>query len=95
MKKIDEKEMGINLKAIKWSWAITGIALLLWAIYDYITTYTYSIVLIILNLQITIYFAITQVCKWKAGIKIDWGIIIAIILFFLNLVLSIWNYFFH
>jgi hypothetical protein len=32
MRKMDEMEMNINLKAIKWSWLFTAIALLIWAV---------------------------------------------------------------
>jgi hypothetical protein len=38
MKKMDEMEMSINLKAIKWSWLFTAIALFAWCIYDFINT---------------------------------------------------------
>ena len=34
IKKMDELEMSINLKAIKWSWGITALALFVWIVVD-------------------------------------------------------------
>lgn len=35
MRKMDEMEMTISLKAVKWAWAYTVIFLFIWTIYDY------------------------------------------------------------
>ncbi len=35
MRKMDEMEMAISLKAVKWAWAYTVIFLFIWTIYDY------------------------------------------------------------
>ena len=43
MKKMDEMEMSISLKAIKWAWAYTILFLVIWDIYDYIQTGTFGL----------------------------------------------------
>ena len=36
MRKMDEMEMAITLKAVKWAWFYSVIFLFIWTIYDYI-----------------------------------------------------------
>lgn len=36
MRKMDEMEMSINLKAVKWAWGYTILFLAIWFTYDYI-----------------------------------------------------------
>lgn len=65
MKKMDEMEMNINLRAIKWSWGFTAIALCAWSVYDLIQTQEISIASCIFSMQIIIYFFVSQVFKSK------------------------------
>ncbi|WP_010241323.1 hypothetical protein [Clostridium arbusti] len=65
MKKMDEMEMSINLKAIKWSGTFTNIALLVWSIYNFIHTHTLTLPFYILNIEIAIYYCTTQILRWK------------------------------
>ena len=36
MRKMDEMEMAITLKAVKWAWFYTVMFLFIWMVYDYI-----------------------------------------------------------
>ena len=67
MRKMDEMEMNINLKAIHWSWFITAVALFVWVVYEFVKTHTFSIAFDILILQSIIYLLVTQISKWKMG----------------------------
>lgn len=42
MRKMDEMEMAISLKAIKFAWAYTGIFLIIWIVYDYVKVGKYN-----------------------------------------------------
>ena len=68
MKKMDEMEMSISLKSIKWAWFYTVLFLFGWTIYDLIIHDTFnspaSFLLVTQNL---IYLAIDQYSKWKMG----------------------------
>jgi len=84
MKKMDEMEMNINLKAIKWSWFFTALALFAWSVYDYLHTQQVSIASCLLGMQIIIYFFVSQISKSKVnderGHKYIFSAIICIIL---------------
>lgn len=42
MRKMDEMELYINLKAIKWSWLYTVLFLFAWTVYDYFKQGTFN-----------------------------------------------------
>ncbi|MFT8314626.1 MAG: hypothetical protein ABF633_10340 [Clostridium sp.] len=65
MKKMDEMEMSINLKAIRCSSIFTNVALLVWFIYDSIHTHTLTLPFYILSIGNAIYFCTTQILRWK------------------------------
>lgn len=67
MKKMDEMELAITLKGIKWSWIFMIIALFLWGVYDLVKTQSTSIPLILLSFQFLVYFFVTNISKWKVG----------------------------
>ena len=67
MKKMDEMQMSINLKAIRWSYLFTVIALFLWTAYDFIHFHTISLAFYILVAQHFIYFLVSNIAKWKMG----------------------------
>lgn len=68
MRKMDEMELSISLKAIKWAWFYTVMFLFIWAVYDYfIKGYLNSPALFLLITQNTIYLGINQFLKWKLG----------------------------
>ena len=67
MRKMDEMELSINQKGIKWSWIFMVLALAIWGIYDLIKTPSTSLPLILLSLQFIVYFFVTNIFKWKVG----------------------------
>jgi len=67
MKKMDEMQMSINSKAIKWSWLFTVIALFIWAVYDFVHTHTVSLAFYLLITQNLVYFFVSQISKCKMG----------------------------
>lgn len=67
MKKMDEMQMSINLKAIRWSYLFTVISLFIWSIYEYIHTHTFTLAGYILIAQNLLYFLISNIEKWKMG----------------------------
>mgnify|MGYP000956183729 CR=1 FL=1 len=67
MRKMDEMEMSISLKAIKWAWAYTVLFLAIWVIYDYIQTRTFGLEFFLLITQNIILTAIQSFLKWKLG----------------------------
>ena len=69
MRKMDEMEMSINLKALRWSYLFTVIALFLWTVYDFIKTHTLTLAFFLLISQNLIYFYASQIYKWKMGDK--------------------------
>ncbi|MDR0918548.1 MAG: hypothetical protein LBM93_04785 [Oscillospiraceae bacterium] len=69
MKKMDEMELHIRDKGIKWSWFFTILALFGWGIYDYIKLQSLPIPLILLFIQFLVYFFITNIAKYKVGDK--------------------------
>lgn len=67
MRKMDEMEMNINLKSIKWSYFFTCIALFTWGTYDFIKRHQISPALNILIFQGIVYFFVSCIYKWKMG----------------------------
>ena len=67
MRKMDEMEMSINLKAIKWAWAYTVLFLVIWVIYDYIHTKAFGLSFFLLTTQNLVLIAIYYFLKWKLG----------------------------
>jgi len=67
MKKMDEMEMSINLKAIKWAWGYTILFLAIWGIYDFIQTRTFGLVFFLLMTQNLVLIGIQSHLKWKLG----------------------------
>lgn len=67
MKKMDEMELSITQKGIKWSWVFMVLALAVWGTYDLVKTQATSLPLILLSLQFIVYFFVTNVSKWKVG----------------------------
>jgi len=67
MKKMDEMELSINTKGIKWSWFFTVMSLFIWGVYDWIKAQSVSIPLILFGMQFIVYFFVTNIAKWKVG----------------------------
>ncbi|AKB33147.1 hypothetical protein MSSAC_1759 [Methanosarcina siciliae C2J] len=67
MRKPDEMEMAINLKAVKWAWFYTVLFLFTWTIHDYVKQGTLNAAFFLLISQNIIYLAISQFLKWKWG----------------------------
>lgn len=67
MKKMDEMEMSISLKAIKGAYAYTILFLVIWFIYDYIQTRTFGLISFLLITQNLILMGIQLFLKWKLG----------------------------
>jgi len=66
MKKMDEMEMSINLKAIKWTWFYTVMFLFVWTVLDRIKQDNFnSPAFLLLITQNLIYLAISQYLKWN------------------------------
>jgi len=67
MKKMDEMEMSISLKAIKWAWGYTILFLFIWGIYDFIHTRKFGLVFFLLTTQNLVLMGIQMHLKWKLG----------------------------
>lgn len=65
MKKMDEMEIKINQKGIKWSWFFMVLSLFIWGGYNYIKTQETSLPLILVTLQFLVYFFVTCISKSK------------------------------
>jgi hypothetical protein len=66
MRKMDEMELSISLRAMKWAWFYTVLFLFIWTIYDYIKLGNFnSPAFFLLITQNLIYLAISQFLKWK------------------------------
>lgn len=63
---MDEMEMSINLKAIKWTWFYTVMFLFVWTVLDRIKQGNFnSPAFLLLITQNLIYLAISQYLKWN------------------------------
>jgi hypothetical protein len=67
MKKMDEMELSISLKAIKGAWAYTVSFLAIWMIYDYIQTRILGVAFFLLITQNLVLIGILSFLKWKLG----------------------------
>ncbi|MBU3161634.1 hypothetical protein KPL37_18210 [Clostridium frigoris] len=67
MIKMDEMELSISLKAMKWTLVYTTIFLVIWDIYDYTQTGILGIGFILLISQNLVLMAIQSFLKWKLG----------------------------
>lgn len=65
MRKMDEMELRISQKGIKWSWFFMVISLFVWGSYQYIKTKETSLPLILVTLQYLVYFLVTSIEKTK------------------------------
>ena len=67
MRRMDEMELRINEKGIKWSWAFMVFSLVIWGIYASIKTQEISLPAILFLLQNLVYFFVTSVEKTRVG----------------------------
>jgi uncharacterized membrane protein YhdT len=67
MRKMDEMELSISIKAIKWAWTYTVIFLAVWVIYDCIKEEAFGLPFFLLISQNLILIAIQSYLKWKLG----------------------------
>ena len=67
MKKMDEMELSISLKSIKWAWAYTILFLAIWVIYDFIQTKTLGFEFLLLISQNIVLMGFQMFSKWKLG----------------------------
>lgn len=65
MRKMDEMEMSINLKAIKWAWFYTVLFLAIWIIYDSIHGNQNGVPLFLLITQNIVWIVVQYFLKWK------------------------------
>ncbi|WP_312939397.1 DUF6442 family protein [Oscillibacter sp.] len=63
MRKMDEMELRINQKGIKWSWAFTVFSLLIWAGYNFVKGQETSLPFFLFILQFLVYFLVTSIEK--------------------------------
>lgn len=60
MKKMDEMEMHIALKSVRIAWVYTVVFLLVWIVYEYVTTSEFSYMLFNLLISQNLIFMISQ-----------------------------------
>lgn len=96
MRKMDEMELKINQKGIKWSWAFTMFSLVIWGGYNYVKSRETSLPFILFGLQFLVYFFVTSIEKMKLDdnsgkkqILISLGVIFLLVLFGAILYLTI------
>lgn len=65
MRKMDEMELKINQKGIKWSWFFVVLSLFVWGTYNLVKTHEITLPLILVGLQYVVYFLVTSVAKLK------------------------------
>ena len=67
-RQMDEMEMSINFRALRVSWVLGLVALLVWAWWEWIQTRTFnSIAFIIMLSQLIVYWSVQLFLKWKLG----------------------------
>lgn len=64
MKKMDEMELSITLKAMKWALAYTTSFLAIWVIYEFIQTRKFGLAFILLTSQNLVLIGIQSFLKW-------------------------------
>ena len=67
MRKMDEMEMSISLKAIKFAWFYTVIFLFIWMTYDWVQTRSFTLPFFLLISQNIILLGTQIFLKWKMG----------------------------
>ncbi len=67
MKKMDEMELAISLKAIRLAYLFTVVALFAWGIRDFIYQGTITAPIFLLIFQHMVYFFASQIAKMKVG----------------------------
>lgn len=68
IRKMDEMEMSINMRAIKLAWVYSNLFLLGWIYYDWIKMNTFnSMALILMSSQFIIYWTVQLYLNWKLG----------------------------
>lgn len=65
MRKMDEMELSISFKAIKYAFVYTNLFLVIWIIVDLIKTHTSGLPLLLLITQNTILMLAQVLIKWK------------------------------
>jgi len=88
MRKMDEMELEINQKGIKWSWFFMVISLFIWGGYNYAKAQKMPLPLILVTLQFLVYFFVTSISKLKVDdgsckkqVLISIGVLFLIIVF--------------
>jgi hypothetical protein len=96
MRKMDEMELEINQKGIKWSWFFMVLSLVIWGGFNYVKTQEISLPMILFILQFLVYFFVTSVAKLKMDddsgkkqILISFGVIFLLIVFGVILYLTV------
>lgn len=67
MRKMDEMEMSISLKAIKCAWTYTIVFLAVWLIYNFIHTGNIGLAGFLLITQNFVLISVQFFLKWKLG----------------------------
>ncbi len=67
MKKMDEMQLAISLRAIRWSYLFTVIALLGWGVRDFINQGVITTPIYLLIFQNLVYSLATHISKAKVG----------------------------
>lgn len=68
IRKMDEMEMSINLKAIRLTWVYSVLFLLMWIWFDWIKMGSYNVIaFILMTSQLMIYWSVQLFLKWKLG----------------------------
>ncbi|HZK83454.1 MAG TPA: hypothetical protein VFC58_02010 [Desulfosporosinus sp.] len=67
MRKMDEMEMSISLKSMKWAYGYTILFLAIWVIYDYIQTRELGFEFLLLISQNIVLMGMQLYLKWKLG----------------------------
>lgn len=65
MRKMDEMELSINLKAIKLAWFYTVVFLFIWMTYDWVKNATTGLPFMLLISQNLVLLGTGQFLKWK------------------------------
>jgi len=67
MRKMDEMEMSISLKSMKWAYGYTILFLAIWVIYDYIQTRELGFEFLLVISQNIVLIGMQLYLKWKLG----------------------------
>lgn len=67
MRKMDEMELAISVRAIRWAYLFTVLALLAWGIRDFICQGKVTMPIYLLIFQNLVYFFATNISKIKVG----------------------------